>query len=89
MFSVAWANSGNGLVKGGSSANLGGIFSVAASMTGFSAVALQELDTNVAVGAVLDRGLRTADIAVDAATAVGTQAMGDAVLNELAQGGNV
>jgi 3-isopropylmalate dehydrogenase len=33
-----------------------------------------------AVGSVLDDGLRTADIAADSAQAIGTQAMGDAVL---------
>ena len=38
---------------------------------------------DAAVGRVLDRGLRTADIATDPAAAVGTRAMGDAVLAEL------
>jgi 3-isopropylmalate dehydrogenase len=37
----------------------------------------------VAVGAVLDAGLRTPDIAADGESAVGTQEMGDAVVAAL------
>jgi len=52
---------------------------------GVPAFNINNMEQALAIGGVLAKGLRTADIKGDAPTSVSTSAMGDAIVAELAQ----